>query len=349
MTSAEVRFKPGTPWTVRLFETLPIAPVWVGGALAGILITAFLSNLAALGHLSDAARAGDYRDVRIGIVMCLWVSYLPTAYVYVLSGARRTLSTLTPLLDCTPAELRSLKARIGSAGRLSRLAVGVLGAAVVAVVPLLIEPGADDAYNFDVLQAEHYWHRILGPIIGWWLFRFLQILVVESLRLSRLAARVASIDLLNLAPLAAFARQGLVNALWTMGAVSIQALTVLEEGLLGVVWRSGVVILAVALAGLVLPVRGIHRRIRDEKQAELARIRAALQGDRSGLSESGIAANADRITVADLVAYEERTERVREWPFDAPTLFRFVLYLLIPLGSWLGGAVMERLVDRLLR
>ena len=65
-------------------------------------------------------------------------------------------------------------------------------------------------------------------------------------------------------------------------------------------------------------------------------------------SPSSHAANADSITVAELVAYEERTERVREWPFDAPTLFRFALYLLIPLGSWLGGAVMERLVDRLL-
>lgn len=111
MTSAEARFAAGTPWTVRVFEAVPIAPVWVGIALAGILIGGFLSSLAALGRLPDLARAGDYRDIRIGIVMCLWVSYLPTAYVYVLSGARRTLATLTPLLDCTVCEARRRPAR----------------------------------------------------------------------------------------------------------------------------------------------------------------------------------------------------------------------------------------------
>jgi hypothetical protein len=35
---------------------------------------------------------------------------------------------------------------------------------------------------------------------------------------------------------------------------------------------------------------------------------------------------------------------VREWPFDAPTLARFLLYVAIPLGSWIGGAPVERLL-----
>jgi hypothetical protein len=36
------------------------------------------------------------------------------------------------------------------------------------------------------------------------------------------------------------------------------------------------------------------------------------------------------------------------WRFDTPTLVRFALFLLIPLGSWLGGAVVERVVDLVL-
>jgi predicted MFS family arabinose efflux permease len=39
---------------------------------------------------------------------------------------------------------------------------------------------------------------------------------------------------------------------------------------------------------------------------------------------------------------------VREWPVDASTLTRFALYLAIPVGSWLGGALVERLVNALL-
>ena len=46
-----------------------------------------------------------------------------------------------------------------------------------------------------------------------------------------------------------------------------------------------------------------------------------------------------------LVAYEARLEAVREWPFDNSTLRRFALFLLIPLASWVGGALVERVVN----
>ena len=54
------------------------------------------------------------------------------------------------------------------------------------------------------------------------------------------------------------------------------------------------------------------------------------------------------LTPSFRLAWEARIESVREWPFDTPTLVRFALFLLIPLGSWLGGAVVERVVDLVL-
>jgi hypothetical protein len=49
-----------------------------------------------------------------------------------------------------------------------------------------------------------------------------------------------------------------------------------------------------------------------------------------------------------IVAYRQVVDGVREWPFDASTVMRFALYLLIPLGSWSGGALVERVIDSLL-
>jgi hypothetical protein len=49
--------------------------------------------------------------------------------------------------------------------------------------------------------------------------------------------------------------------------------------------------------------------------------------------------------MAALLAYEARIEAVREWPIDTATLRRFGLFLLIPMASWIGGALVERLVD----
>ena len=60
--------------------------------------------------------------------------------------------------------------------------------------------------------------------------------------------------------------------------------------------------------------------------------------------EAGSAGNP---SVAEIVAYREMIEEIR-WPFDRLTLTRFALYLLIPLGSWLGGAFVERGLDFIL-
>ena len=52
--------------------------------------------------------------------------------------------------------------------------------------------------------------------------------------------------------------------------------------------------------------------------------------------------------LADLLAYETRVESTPEWPFDSSTLWRFGLYLLIPVASMVAGAVVDRIVDMML-
>ncbi len=49
--------------------------------------------------------------------------------------------------------------------------------------------------------------------------------------------------------------------------------------------------------------------------------------------------------LADLIAYHQLIDRTREWPIDAANLLKFFMYLLIGLGSWLGGALVERFLD----
>ena len=335
-------------WIERVYGAFPVAPAWVGTALAAALIAAFLASEYALGRHELLASGGDalygFRDLRVAVVLCLMVAYLPTACVYLLRGARRSLLLLRPVLDPTGAEVDALAGEVGAYPGRRLLGACLLGAGWIVVVPRLIEPGAEIAYEVGLWTPEMTWHRVLGPVIGWWLGRFIFSLVAESSRLSRASRHLAPIDLLDLRPLAPFARQGLANAFWMVGFFSITALLVLEVGLVAVVAGGGTLALAVAIASLVLPVRGVHRCLREQKKAELDRVRAAIRGDRSSLVDSRIAGQADAISLADLIAYEARIESVREWPFDAPTMLRFALYLAIPLGSWFGGALVERLL-----
>ena len=95
--------------------------------------------------------------------------------------------------------------------------------------------------------------------------------------------------------------------------------------------------------------RGIHQRIGETKRAELARVRTAIEGDLTALEASAIAKRAADVSLSDLLAYRHFVQSVPEWPFTAPLRLRFLLYAAIPLGSWLGGALVERALDSALR
>lgn len=75
----------------------------------------------------------------------------------------------------------------------------------------------------------------------------------------------------------------------------------------------------------------------------------AIAGDVAALAGSRLSARREPCSLADLLAWEARIERVAEWPFDTPTLLRFALALLVPLGSWLGGALAQLAIERVIR
>jgi hypothetical protein len=49
--------------------------------------------------------------------------------------------------------------------------------------------------------------------------------------------------------------------------------------------------------------------------------------------------------IQGLLALETRIENVPEWPFDMNSFSRVILYLLLGLGSWVGAALVERLLE----
>ncbi len=99
-----------------------------------------------------------------------------------------------------------------------------------------------------------------------------------------------------------------------------------------------------AWIGLMLPLRGIRRKFKAAKERELESSRQSLI-----VARDAFKSGPDKgLSIADALAYQSMIENQRNWPFDHSVLIRFSLYLLIPLGSWLGGALVERGVDLIL-
>ncbi len=340
------------PWTLRLFDAAPVAPVWVGVGLATGLVGLFLASELALDRFRLLAAGGDFtwlrHDFRIALVLLVMLAYVPTAWTYALRGVRRTLVELRPALLCSDDEFRSLLESVGHLDRRVLRSVALVGLAAGVLAPVVADQSWE-VYRLDVIVPEPTWHRVAAPLLGWLLLSFFYAIVTESRRLSRVGRDRVRVDLLDRGPLVAFARQGLRNALLTVGFLSLVALLLLDLTVApGFVWilltllgLSGLL----AGVGLVLPVRGVRQSIRKTKQAELAWIASELARARDRLAAVPREAAPPASGLADLVAYRSLIAAVPEWPFDPPTLARFGLYLAIPLASWLGGAVVERLLD----
>jgi hypothetical protein len=229
--------------------------------------------------------------------------------------------------------------------RRSRVA-GMVGASIALVVlettgePLLGRVGV-------FADPELFEWLVLVPLLFFLLARaaFNTAMGTGELNRSTIHPRSLGVDLLDLRPVYAQGRIGLRMALvWVVGS-TISSLYVFEPRVASSVLSFLVAGAAVAIFALLFPARRLHRAIRAAKLREMDRLRDELRRVRDEVVQHQVDQSG---RLADLLGYWSYLENLREWPFDNPTLTRFLLYLLIPLGSWLGGALVERLVSILL-
>lgn len=338
---------------MRRLRSLTESPLRLGLAISGVLLLGLFASetllqrwpgIAAYSAGGALARQteGILRDLRIAVVHCLLAGYLPAALLAVVQGGRQTVLSLQRALDCSPEECRKL----ADSMRLNPWIVAgvvLIGLTVAYAGPFIVPPVPETPWNPVTWSPEVAWHRVLGPLLGALAATLAYAIVALSRRMSRLASDLSRIDLLDLTPLLPFTQQGLTNALLLVGFVSIAGLTLLTEtgfGLLALV--SGGPVLAAAGMAFVLPLRGVHRRIRSAKQTELAWVDARIRG--LGTVLRGRTGGHDG-ELADLAAYRDLIRDVQEWPISAGAYLRFAFYMLIPVISWAAAALMERVID----
>lgn len=274
--------------------------------------------------------------------MLVVLAYLPTAQVYLARWTRRHVQLLQPLLR-EGADLALGNTYLSRSSRV----VGVAGSLAFVVLFLLVP------LDFEVYARRDYWTFesalawLVVPLTGWMMARLAHALIFDARCVSRMAADLRRIDLIDLGPLAPFVQHGLRSALLVILLLAI--------GLTGLVGQQPSVLLhailnftalfGVGVAALVLPVVGVRGRIREEKHAQLATLRSRINADRQTILAGGPELDRVAARLPGLVSLEARLDAVREWPFDVSSLLRFAFYMAIGLGSWLGAAAVERLLD----
>jgi hypothetical protein len=334
-------------WSQRPFDAAGVPPAAVGAAFA--LLVLAISQLArwALGEPFGGVPWGN-RFLGLDVLNAALLGYVPTASAMLRRARLADLHALRPALDCDAAAFEEHACRAFDVPPRRLALAGLAGALTLGSMPLydpsfwLEEPPSP-------LSATFLFFTGRMALMGWLAGHALAAEVRFTSTLAQLGARHARVDLLDLEPLAPFARAGQRGALaW-----------VLVSSLISLFWLGPIqssanrVILVVILALVVLEfgvsIYGVHRRIAAAKRDALRALDARIRPHSQELLAGTGAAAGEAPRLADLLALRRHVESAREWPLGRPTWLRWGLIALLAAGSWLGGALAERVLESAFR
>ena len=344
-TSGPLRYRPGLQ---RVIDASGLPLVVVGSLIAGVHLASFFAWMA-LGWALGVGRPADpwFWEQMVGpnVIMAALIGWVPAAMAWSRRRAAGELEALTPWLGASAAETRDRLAAF------PRWPLAACGAAFAALVVPLVRFDPDMSAAFDRIHGfGRAWMLWVNSVVGWLLTRAL----LEELRVSWIfresGARLARLDLFEQGALEPFAQRAAEGV--RLGAVSAGLMFLIFAG---DHWASTtlpvllVLILLPSAAALVLPLTGVHRRIRAAKQSELARIHARVRADRDALLAGAAGAGEAAARLPALLALRSQVAEAREWPLDVPSFARLAGFLALGLASWVGAALVDAGIEWLLR
>lgn len=327
-----------SPWPLGLADRLPRPALTVAGAVA--VATGLYFGLS--GALLPSEHAPFWSSPRqitgMALTYIVILSYLSGFSIY---GARRTLEAAEELRPYfVTSEAEDLVARLNRV-RPHRfwIATGVgvlLGFANVDPHVVTESVGVLSTWPMDL-------SLVLGSMVVWiFATQVVYVGLENGLTLSRLGRRCVQVDLFQTQRMRPFARVGVRSTLMVMGALAMTPLQALDAQFRAVNYSFAFALgLPVALVLMVLPMWGIHQRLREAKATALASVDASIAGaGRDHATDALVHLNA-------LLERRNYLHSLHTWPLDLGGVARLGFYLVIPPLAWVGAALVEMLVQAL--
>jgi hypothetical protein len=148
------------------------------------------------------------------------------------------------------------------------------------------------------------------------------------------------VDLFRPSALIPFGRMGTFDLLIVVVTVSFATFQSIDANFRWENYSSALAAgVPVGLALLLLPMLGIRENVRKEKTRALGEVDVLIEQASRDLEPDSMR------YLGDLLHRRDRLDWVREWPLDTTVVSRIAIYFIVPPLAWLGGALVEILLD----
>ncbi len=337
-------------WLIRPFGASKVAPAWLGLGLAiAYPLFVWLVHVIAIAIFGPVELPHGPVNYGLNVVVNgVLIGLLLAGHAHLHLGAISDLHQLRPLLPESDDDFARLLRDLPNQPQMRRWLFtigGMCGGFAVAT----LDPNLQGLHSgFARTDPRYIAYLTQNIVFAALLARLLAAEIHMTRSYARLGERV-EVDLLDLSKVLVFARKGLRSVVvWVLISSAFSMFWVLDSaGQVNIV-LSAVVLVLVPVA-LVAPTLGIHRSIRVAKTNELALLAEAIRSERaSALTPRRADAPPEDARLGNLIQYQAFIKAIREWPFDLSIVSRALLLIVLGTGSWLGGAVVERLLNALL-
>lgn len=340
--TVELPYPPG--WLDRLIDWIGRMPGSNVLYCLGLLVLQF-GYLTALLWANGTLAVGSV-DLKLAFVVVV-APYLLWVRFSLDRVAAAALDTFRPALTVGDADLRRLRFELTNLPARQTLIVTVVAVAVFFLNAVLSPNGIAQQYGPTLGAAV----IAIGPV-GLFTVAVVAVSTFQAVHQLRMVERihglVGRVDLLRAKPLYAFSRLAALTGAsfllltYYVGAVRPDLVSTSRalEALL-------VAMVPIATACFVLPLRGMHRRLADEKDRALAQVASRFEVVFERLHERvdrEVLADADKLKqqIDSLSAEHAVLEKVSTWPWEPQVLTGFVTTLLLPVLLWGVQRVLER-------
>lgn len=278
------------------------------------------------------------------------IALFPLALIYYLDGvARRGLRNFRPVLSLSDPEFERLSYELTTMPRGAARVVSLVGVGI-AILGLLVSPEEmlGPASMPIVLSIVGFG----GVLFGYISFALLFYHTIRQLRLvSRIHSQATSINLFQPQPLYAFSTLTLRTAVALVllsyyivavsSGVSMGPATI---GLLGINLTLSVVL-------FMLPLYGMHTRLREEKNRMMSAVSGRIEGVFSSLHralDDPLAGQIDTLNkgLTSLMVERDLIVKSPTWPWTPGTVRAFASTAVLPIALWLITRALESRIGR---